>query len=154
MKAQLGIRLNNILNGYLNLDCAVQPGENDGRIGCDPYKLDDIIDHNELEEFVVHDTLDFLPLQARQSAITHWTTKIAHGGKLIITGNDITEIGRLVHSGKLDLAQANSIIYGIGRKSALRPQETIQMVVNTGQFVLDNVSYSNPFTYVITLIRK
>lgn len=152
MKVQLGVRITP-LNGFVNLDCAAQPSEVD-RIAADPYKLDEILDNNEIDEvFIVNDTLDFLPLQGRQAALNHWLTKLAHGAKLVLAGNDVLNLARLIHNGQLDASQANAVIYGIGRKSFVHPQDNIQIALATGQFEVEGIKYHN-YQYVITLVRK
>ena len=155
LKVNLGVRLNSVISGYLNLDCSPDPN-NKQAIAVDPFKLDDVLDNNELEEFLVNDTLDFLPLQARATALNHWMTKIAHGGKLIIMGSDIYEVCRLGHLGQLDVQALNSIVYGIGKKSFVRPMDNVQMVLSSGQFESEEVKYNSnvPFQYTVVMRRK
>lgn len=154
MKVNLGIKTN-FLNGYMNLDCVQDP--NSKCVFVDPFKLETVLDHNEIDEvFLVNDTLDFLHLQARPNAISHWLTKLAHGGKIVIMGNDLQEVCRLGHLGQLDPNQLNSIVYGFGKKSAVRPIDNIQMILQTGQFDLEDNRYNVniPFQYITTLRRK
>lgn len=151
MKAQIGVRITP-LNGYLNLDAATQNNEKD-RVACDPMNIDPLVDHNELDEFIINDILDYLPLPARQKCLNHLLTKVSHQGKVVITGINPYEVSRLVHNGQLDIQQANSIIYGIGRKSFVNPVDNVQMALSTGQFLEDGIKYDG-FKYVIQLIRK
>ena len=150
MKAQIGVRLTP-LNGFINLDLADQSRP------VDPYKLDEYFDNNEIDEvFIVNDTLDYLPLQGRGQALSHWLTKLAHGAKITLIGNDLFEVARVIDNGQLDLPQANAIVYGVGRKSFVRPADNIAIVMNTGQFELYEFKYNavKPFEYVVTLRRK
>ena len=156
LKVNIGVRLNPVLNGYLNLDLAAQPNEND-RIHADIYKLDNLLDHNECDEIILNDSLDYLPYgQARQTALQHIMTKLAHGGKLIIMGSDIYEVCRLGHLGQLDVQALNSIVYGIGKKSFVRPMDNVQMVLSSGQFESEEVKYNSnvPFQYTVVMRRK
>lgn len=154
LKCQIGVRINP-LNGYINLDAAAQPGESD-RIHCDPMDIDPLVDPNELSELIIAELLDYLPLPARQKCLQHLITRVSHGGKVIIIGNDLQEVCRLGHSGQLNASALNSIIYGIGKKSSVSPAENIQLVLSSGQFDLDEVKYSQqlPYQYTIIVRRK
>lgn len=154
MKAQIGVRLNNILNGFMNLDAAAQPNEND-RIACDPFKVDQFIDANELEFFNINDLLDYLPLPARGKCLQGLLTRVAHHGVMVMTGLEPSEVARLIHNGGLDVVQTNNIIYGVGRKSMVSVMDSVGVVLNTGQFDLESASYDNTgLQYVIKFVRK
>lgn len=156
IKANLGIRVKP-LSGYINLDPTGQPNESD-RVACNLQDLAGIIDANELEEFLCSDTLDFIPLQARQSVLTHWLTRVAHGGLFVLTGNDIFQLARVIHNGTLgDLSKVNEAVYrfDVSKKSAVVPEVNLQIIMSTGQFVLESVKYlDNKFTYCISVRRK
>lgn len=153
LKVQIGVRLTPLSN-YLNIDLAAKPNEQDRVLG-DVFKLDPLIDANECSEIILCDTLDYLHVQARAQALQHVLTRIAHGGKIIIMGNDVYEVSRLVHNGQLDLQQANNIVYGMGRKGFVRPLDNVAVANTTGQFTLDSVKYQpNGFSYVVILVRR
>lgn len=156
LKVNIGVRLNPVLNGFLNLDLAAQPNEND-RIHADIFKLDNLIDNNECDQIIINDSLDYLPFgQARQTALQHVMTKVSHGGKLIITGSDLYEVCRLGHLGQLDSQTLNSIVYGIGKKSFCRPNDNAQVILSSGQFDLVDKKFNTnvPFQYILTFVRK
>lgn len=146
----------NVLNGYMNLDPTAQVGEND-RILCEPTNLDPIVDNNEIdEEFLCNDTLDYLPLPARQQTLNHYLAKVGHGALFVCTGLDLTEVCRLVGTGKIvDTPQICGIIYGtqVSKKSAITAEDTIGMIMQTGQFDVEKVSFSN-LQWVVTARRK
>lgn len=155
LKCNLTIR-GNLLNGYMNLDPTSQGQQEPDRILCDPTNLDPLIDHNEAIEFLANDTLDYLPLPARQPTLNHYLCKLAHGGLFIITGLDLHEVCRLVGTGKLlDTLQINSIMYGdkVSKKSAVTMDDTASMIMQTGQYNIEKVSFSN-LQWVITARRK
>lgn len=151
MKVQLGVRPTP-MNGYYCIDFAAQPTDMDRVLG-DPYKLDSLLDANEVSEMVVGDSLDYLPLQARSKALNHWLTKLSHRGTIVITGNDPKYIGHVIFDGSINIEQTNSIIYGIGKKSMVTALDNINIAMNTGQFVVENLKYNN-FQYVVVLRRK
>lgn len=153
MKAQIGVRINPV-NGFMNLDAAAKPDEND-RIACDPFQVEQFIDANELEFFQINDLLDYLPLQARGKCLQGLLTRVAHGGVVVMTGLEPSEVARLIHNGSLDVLQLNNIIYGMGRKSMVSVADSIGVVLNTGQFDLESAGYDNTgLHYVIKFVRK
>lgn len=155
MKVQLGVRINP-LNGFLNLDLAAQPNEQD-RVHADIYKLDSLLDNNECDQVILNDSLDYLPFgQARQTALQHVMTKIAHGGQLIIMGTDIREACRLGHLGQLNDQQLNHIVYGMGKKSFVSLEENVNVVLSGGQFDLleKKFNLNLSFQYIQTFQRR
>lgn len=154
MKANLTVR-GSVLNGYLNIDPTANPQESD-RVLCQLDNLDGLIDSNELEEFLVGDTLDFVPIQARQTMLTHWLAKVSHGGTFVMAGLDVNEATRVISNGSVeDLGQVNQTLYGtnVSRKSISNPQYNIQVVMNTRQFDLVFAKYAG-LNYVLTFRRK
>lgn len=138
MNAQIGVRLKEILNGWMNIDFATQSNEND-RIFAEPMKIDAILDANECEILNVTDSADFMPIQARSQLLNHWCSFISHGGQLIMMGLDPYEFSRQVHNGQLSLQQANELAYGIGKKSFCDIPNNIAIVTANGQMEVEKI---------------
>lgn len=151
LKVNLGIRLTPLEN-YLNIDFAAQPNQQNPVPG-NPYDLDNLIDANEADELLCSDSLDYLPAQGRNKALQHWLNRVSHGGIIVVQGNDMYELARLIHLGQVNLQQANDTVYGIGRKSFSVPDEVIQSIMSTSQFSLESVRYNNHI-YTIVCRRK
>lgn len=147
------------LNGYLNIDVLAQPNHQD-RVAGDITNLDAVVDNNECQELLAIDVIDFVPLQIRQQTLQNWSNKIAHGGIITVSAVDLVELARLISSGQLaDVVEINKSIFGIAnnvwqiRKSYIPLQDTVQMLVQSGQFEIQSVHFKN-FNYYITARRK
>ncbi len=145
------------LNGYLNID-PISSAE-----GCVQHNLDnieDLVDHNSASEFIANDVLDYLPIGMKQNVLTHWLTKISHGGSFIMTGTDIREAARLIHTGKVDMmTQGNNLLYGMGnnmwtlKKGLLTWEDAVNMIMSTGQFQVESMKFQD-YKYVIKAVRN
>lgn len=146
------------LNGYLNAD-QVFNGQSD-RVQAELQDLDPIVDHNECEEVLALDILDFMPLSMRQKTLHGWMTKVAHGGTITLSCLDLNEFTRQVYNGNLhDTYQVNQILFGPVthtwsiRKSICTLSDTVQMIMSTGQFDVVSQRFSGVH-YIVTAKRK
>lgn len=147
------------LNGYLNVDVLAQPNDQT-KINADISNLDAVVDHNECAEVLAIGVLDFVPLPLRSKVLNNWLAKVSHGGTITLSGIDLNEFSRLVHNGQLnDVVQINQTLFGLCRtaweirKSYVPLDQTIQMIVQTGQFDIQAVKYDGIYYYV-TARRK
>lgn len=147
------------LNGYMCLDPLTSPNQTD-KIQCDPTNVDPIVDHNEASELLVLDVIDYVPLFLREKVLTHWMSKVAHNGILILSATDMSELSRLIYNGQFsDAVSTNHALFGSGqnlwtiKKSFIPCQNTMGTIVSTGQFNIEHVKYEG-FKYYITARRK
>ena len=148
-----------VLNGYLNIDCCGNPQSSDRIVG-QIENLEALVDANECEELIALQVLDHMPIQIRAKVLQHYLTRIAHGGLLIISSIDLMEVSRLIYNGSIaDILEMNKLVYGIGnnpwswKKSFIPLQDTIGLIMNGGQFVIESIKYDGVF-YVIKSRRK
>ncbi len=144
-----------VFNGFLNLDPTATQQDQD-RVLCDLQNFDSLLDNNEAEQILVNDILDYIPLPARPKVLSSLLTKVAHDGEVVVTGLDLHEMARVVYDGECgSIDESNRIIYGtvISRKSAVTPQENVNLLMQTGQFQVTSVSYHG-IQYVIKARRK
>lgn len=142
-------------NGFLNLDPTAQKNQTD-RVLCDLFKLEDMIDANEANLILLSDTMDYLPLPARAKFLSNVLTRVSHGGEIFISGLDLLQASRVIHTGELaSVEEANIVLYGtnISKKSAVTPQEVVTVIQQTNQFDITEVSYQQ-IQYVIKARRK
>jgi hypothetical protein len=146
------------LNGYLNADQLFN-GQND-RVQAELQDLDPIVDHNECDEVLALDILDFIPLSLRAKTLNGWMTKVAHGGTITVSCLDLSEFTRKVYNGDLkDTYQVNQILFGPVttawsiRKSVCTLSETVQMIMSTGQFDVVSQRFDGVH-YIVTAKRK
>lgn len=147
------------LNGYMVLDPLANPNQND-RIQADPTNLDAFVDANECSEFLSLEILDHVPIFIRPKVLNHWLTKISHGGTITISATDMNELSRLIQNGQLnDIVSINNALYSTGqnvwlvKKSYVPLQQTIEMIMSTGQFNIEHVKFEG-FQYFVTARRK
>jgi len=154
MKINLTIR-GQTHNGFLNLDPTSQPQDTD-RVMVDLFKLEDMIDANEAELILINDVMDYLPLPVRGKFLSGVLTRVAHDGEVFISGLDLYQASRVIHTGELaGIEQANAVLYGqqVSKKSAVTPQDVLSLIQQTGQFEIVEMSYSG-IQYVIKARRK
>jgi hypothetical protein len=143
----------------MNLDPLCQPGDT-SKIQVDLTKLDNIVDHNEAEEVLAIDVLDFFPLQVRMQVLNDWKAKVAHGGTITLSCMDVNEVSRLINLGELDNIQTiNSLIFGdcrsmwAMRKSVVPLDDTVAMLTMDKQFDITGIKFESVF-YIITAKRR
>ena len=123
MKINIIIGSSNYKSGYINIDPTLKrKGElvelensNDDQsniVKTDIRNLNDIVEDSECKELIAEDVLDFLELSESRTVLSHWISKLRHGGKIIVGGTDIYEVCRLFYKQAIDLNTLNSIIHG------------------------------------------
>ena len=88
------------LSGYKNID--PHGYEDETKTVGDLENLHDIVEDAEATEILALDIIDFLPLNSVEPAISHWVSKLRHGGKIAIGS----------YQKILGLAEANEVIHG------------------------------------------
>ena len=147
-----------VLNGYLTINPTASPES--GAIQHHLDNLDEIIEHNSVNELLTNDCLDYVPLQAKKVVCTNWLCKISHGGKIVFRGLDIREVARIIYLGQIDLLNdGNALLYGHPssvwnlKKGLLSVDELRNLVLSTGQFRVDSIKWNGP-EYIATFIRN
>lgn len=74
--------------------------------------------YNEIEaasvkEIFAADAIDLLSCKDVYTALKVLTSKLRHGGKLIIGGTDITLVAKAIVTQQLNLVDANNLIHGV-----------------------------------------
>jgi hypothetical protein len=148
-----------VLNNYINIDPLPRQPQQD-LIQAEPDKLDHLVDNNECSQIIAEGVLDFYPLGARYQVITHWLSKLSHGGTLVLTCRDIHDLSRQIHRGEISgTSDINNALYGAAnhmwtlRKSVASLEDTIQMCLANGQTEVVAVKYIGA-DYVLTVKRK
>lgn len=115
---KVNILLNNpaeIRSGFLNIDPFAPDGDKD-RVKCDPAALGPLVDAAEASEVVALGIIDYLPLAQSDGVLTHWVSRLAHGGKLSISCVDLFEVCRAVHLRTVSVEDANKLLHGEQRE--------------------------------------
>lgn len=71
-------------------------------------------DFGELEEIVVTDVIEYIPKTIFEGVLKGWISKLAIGGKIVLSFIDIREVNRLFYLQRLNLAEFNTITHGGG----------------------------------------
>lgn len=95
-------------------------------VGNNPFQLDAFVDNNECQEIICDEIIHYIDINNLHTFLRHLESKLAHGGKLIITGTDSLELARLYYYGLCDTYSYNKILFG--NKS--NPWEFKQSVIN------------------------
>ena len=86
-------------------------------IKADVRNLDDVSLDNECLEVVAEDILDYLQINEARSVLSHWISKLRHGGKIIVGGTDIAEVCRMFYKRAIDLESLNEVLHGSFQES-------------------------------------
>lgn len=96
------------INGYLNVDPFF---DHDGKTKCDLDKLE-CVDDGECSEILAIDVLEYVPVPIADQTLTHWVSKLAHKGVLVIGGTNLRQVCKCILDKTLDIDRANQILYG------------------------------------------
>lgn len=70
------------------------------------------VDNGEAEEILALDVIEYIPRMMFDSIIQHWTSKLAHKGKLIVNFVDLYTVCRLFFIGQLEMQNVNFLLHG------------------------------------------
>lgn len=155
MKINLLRNSNDIINGYLNIDPFAQPGEN--KVAGDITNLDSWCEDAEATEIIARDVIDFLDPPTVNNALSNWLKKLRHGGRLVIGGVDLYEVGKAITEFEINGDQAMKLLHGEQvkpgdvRKSNTTMKDMIQTLQNFGLRIISKRSDS--FMFSITAER-
>lgn len=127
MKINITIGGSGYKSGFVNIDPTLQRmGEevilenaNDDQtnvIKADIRNLSEITQENECTEIYAADILDYLQFDESKAIVSHWVSRLRHGGKIAIGGTDIEEVCRVFRSGKIDIEDFNQVVHGTFEK--------------------------------------
>ncbi len=147
------------LNGFMNIDPLSNPQDN-SKIAANLDNLDSLIDHNSVELLLAMDVLDYYPLQGRPTILNNWLCKLAHGGKIVVSGLDIREVGRWIYYQQGDLhREGNLLLYGPAdhvlrlRKSMVTIDDVIVNIMRTNQFSIQSKRFEG-LQYIVEAQRN
>lgn len=109
-----------VRTGYLNLDASLAERPTDPDDIRVPCVINDwlMVSPNEAEEILALGILERLPAEAVSPVFHYWVSRLALGGKLIVSATDVMEACQLVLASKDEPAYlANELLY-TQRKSA------------------------------------
>lgn len=106
MKLNIDIR-GFILSGYTTVSPA-------GGLGkpIDHRNLDAVCEANECEEIYAPHVLNHIHVGELDQVITHYISKLRHGGKLIIGGADIRDLAKKIIKDEITVEESNRLLYG------------------------------------------
>lgn len=147
------------LNGYMNIDPTSNPNDPNSNKVCHPIdNLDPIICHNQCDEFLCLDVLDYFPIQARLQTLNHYLCKISHNGTIIVGGLDIRDAVRVAYT-RQSLLEDNILFYGQAtnvwtlKKSLVTIDDIIRGIMQTNQFNIISAKFDKS-NYIVEAKRK
>lgn len=75
------------------------------------FDLDKFLDHNECSE-IFFTLTDYVPTSKLADMVARLTTKLAHGGKLNLTGTDALVVTQSFQNGRINILEFNNLVYG------------------------------------------
>jgi hypothetical protein len=152
------MKLNLTLNGeardgYTNIDPF--PSADPRKVRGDIRNLTEV-DDGEAEEIIAIDVLDRFTLPDTEKVITHWISKLKHGGELTIGFTDLIELAKAIANRSVNLDQANQILFGSGqaweqKRTALAVVPVCNMLRSKGLNI--TLKRSQAFKAIIKAVR-
>jgi hypothetical protein len=136
MKLNLLLGTNTVLAGHLNLD-PTATGTDGVKIKHSLDNLDDVCENSECTNIVAEDIIDYCSSNDVNGLLTHWISKLRHGGTLVVGGNNLTELCRLYNNKVMSLMDFNLALFGLQRQ----PHEFKQSCVNVEELVASLQEY-------------
>lgn len=99
------------LPGYVNVDPLAGPGDHD-RVRCDPADLQPVCDAGEADEVLALGLLEHVPAADVPEVLSHWASRLAHGGTLTVAATDLMEVAKAFAARMIGLDQANRLLHG------------------------------------------
>lgn len=136
------------LPGFLEID-PVNP-----QAPGNPADLSMIAEEGEAVEIQATDVLDFYPFEFRTKLLTHWVTRLARGGLMVVGTREIVEVCRKVTLG--DPSEFISLIYGEAGKQRRTSAGTLPQLraMLSGLGMTPVRSYVSDFTSYVEAIRQ
>ncbi len=100
-----------VLPGYLNVDPLGQPGRDDIVLGAH-HDLSHSVDANEAAEVRAIDVLHYASQAEVRPIVQHWSSRLAHGGRLVIGGVDLREVCDQAAQGMLPADLTGALLLG------------------------------------------
>lgn len=156
MKLNLIRNSTEFLNSYTNVSLFCDPNLPD-LILADYSDLDFVAD-SEAKEIRALNILPFMDRNKVQETLSHWVSKLRHGGILKIGGPDLYEICRNVELFQLSFNNANVLLYGTLdtpwniKKSCYSMHEMSAELANRGLKIV--TKYITDYNYIIEGVRS
>tara|TARA_A100000172_G_C3005324_1_gene97757 strand:- start:8 stop:502 length:495 start_codon:yes stop_codon:yes gene_type:complete len=111
-KVNLIYGVGDVLHTHVNINPFAEDADGETIIRADVINLDEYVDDAELTELVAEDVVDYIGSDKAEQTINNWVKKIRIGGKIIIGGVDILEVSKSLSQYRIDVTEANRLIYG------------------------------------------
>lgn len=117
MKVLITLREKSILEDYLNF-CPLINEERDNvkKIDINTLSIDSYIDDGELEEIIIDNMLDCVPITQTLNILNKLIKKVKHGGTIIINGIDAYLVAKAFVEMKISIEEFNVLLHGTDRE--------------------------------------
>src|SRR5437870_5787253 len=92
-------------NGYVNV------------LTHEPGNLGQVAFPGQVEELVVQDVLEYIPLEGVDEAIDQWVNLLATDGKIAVISTDFYEVADALLNNRIQWRDAINLLYGPGRRA-------------------------------------
>jgi hypothetical protein len=111
MKLYLGLDIQPV-SGHTTID----PLGGEGKVALDFRNLDNVADNGECE-VINAKVLDHIHGSELYAVISHWVSKLAHGGSIMLGGRDLFEVSKRVITGESSNSDCNKMFYGVNNSA-------------------------------------
>lgn len=146
---KVNITLNNPILNYMNLGPVPLPNTK----FCSLTNLDKYVEAAEANEILAIDIIDYVEQSYIGEALTNWVSKLRIGGTITIGGLDLHEVCRKFARRQIDLADANSLLYGTQENPFMHRKSSLSIDAVVGQLktfnlYIDSKKFEQNFYYV------
>lgn len=134
-----------IENDHLNLDPLADGS--DSRIQAHPNMLDAHVDRAGCEQLLARDVIDFFDPSLVDNLITHWVSKLRHGGMLVVGGIDLLEVCNAFSALYINRESATTLLFGNNRRASMTLRDLTELMSNKGLKII--VNRADGFKYTV-----
>ena len=108
---------------------------------CSLKDLNPIVDDAEAQYILARDIINYINQEELFATISHWISKLSHGGVICIGASDIKEVCRMIYTGEISDPDIGSVLYGEGegevlKKSSIQTELLVDFLQSRGLKIL------------------
>ena len=127
------------MSGFINVSDDWSRTADDEIEFCRLGNLDPIVDDGEAQYILARDIVNYLRQDELFESLSHWISKLSHGGVICIGSADINEVCRMIYNGEISGQDIGDVLYGSGeniKKSSMWSDLLIDFLRSKGLKIL------------------
>jgi predicted TPR repeat methyltransferase len=111
-KLNLIYGVGDVLHTHLNINPFAEEEIEDVLVRADIKDLSNFAEEAEVTEIIAKDVIDYLPLSQIEKVLSHWVSRLRHGGTIVVGGTDLYEVAKDFSQYRMDITSAIKLLHG------------------------------------------